>query len=208
MAKTKTVVPVMNKIIFATNNKHKADEIRIILGERFEIITLKEAGIFIDIPEPYHTLKENAIEKAQVIYQMKTENCFSEDTGLEVEALDGAPGVFSARYAGEEATAADNIKKLLLALDGKSNRKACFTTCICLILDGKQYFFEGKCHGTIADSIIGDKGFGYDPVFIPDGYQHTFAELDSKIKSAISHRKKAVAQMVDFLFSNPIRQII
>ncbi|MEY2811127.1 MAG: RdgB/HAM1 family non-canonical purine pyrophosphatase [Bacteroidota bacterium] len=190
----------MKKIIFATNNKHKADEIRMILGEQFDIITLKEAGIFIDIPEPHHTLKENAIEKAQVIYEMKKENCFSEDTGLEVEALDGAPGVFSARYAGEKATADDNIKKLLLALDGKSNRKACFTTCICLILDGKQYFFEGKCHGTIATTVNGEHGFGYDPVFIPDGYQHTFAELDPKIKSEISHRKKAVSQMVDFLF--------
>jgi XTP/dITP diphosphohydrolase len=190
----------MKKIIFATNNKNKAAEIRMILGEKFEIITLKEAGIFIDIPEPYHTLKENAIEKAQVIYQMKNENCFSEDTGLEVEALDGAPGVFSARYAGEQATAEDNIKKLLLALEGKTNRKACFTTCICLILDGKQHFFEGKCNGTIAATVKGENGFGYDPVFIPDGFQHTFAELDPKIKSEISHRKNAVAQMVDFLF--------
>jgi XTP/dITP diphosphohydrolase len=190
----------MKKIIFATNNKHKADEIRLILDEQFDIITLKEAGIFIDIPEPHQTLKENAIEKAQVIHQMKKENCFSEDTGLEVEALNGAPGVFSARYAGEHATAEDNIKKLLLALEDQSNRKACFTTCICLILDGKQYFFEGKCHGTIAEAVKGEKGFGYDPVFIPEGYQHTFAELDPKIKSEISHRKKAVAQMVDFLF--------
>jgi XTP/dITP diphosphohydrolase len=190
----------MKKIIFATNNKHKADEIRMILGEQFEIITLKEAGIFIDIPEPHHTLKENAIEKAQVIYRLKNKNCFSEDTGLEVEALNGAPGVFSARYAGEQATAEENIQKLLNELEGKSNRKACFTTCICLILDEKQYFFEGKCHGIIADSVRGDKGFGYDPIFIPEGYQLTFAELDPKIKSEISHRKKAVAQMVDFLF--------
>jgi XTP/dITP diphosphohydrolase len=190
----------MKKIIFATNNKHKADEIRMILGEQFEIITLKEAGIFIDIPEPHHTLKENAIEKAQVIYRLKNKNCFSEDTGLEVETLNGAPGVFSARYAGEQATAEENIQKLLNELEGKSNRKACFTTCICLIIDEKQYFFEGKCHGIIADSVRGDKGFGYDPIFIPEGYQLTFAELDPKIKSEISHRKKAVAHMVDFLF--------
>ena len=189
----------MKKIIFATNNKNKAEEIRIILGEQFDIITLKEAGIFIEIPEPHHTLKENAIEKAVVIYQLKNEHCFAEDTGLEVEALDGAPGVFSARYAGEMATPEDNIKKLLLALEGKSNRKACFTTCICLILDGKQYFFEGKCNGTISTTAKGENGFGYDPVFIPDGYQHTFAELDPSIKSKISHRKKAVAKMVDFL---------
>ena len=190
----------MKKIIFATNNKHKADEIRLILDEQFDIITLKEAGIFIYIPVPHQTLKENAIEKAQVIHQMKKENCFSEDTGLEVEALNGAPGVFSARYAGDQATADENINKLLLALDGKSNRKACFTTCICLLLEGKQYFFEGKCHGTIATTVNGENGFGYDPVFIPDGYQNTFAELDPKIKSEISHRKRAVAQMVDFLF--------
>jgi XTP/dITP diphosphohydrolase len=199
MAETKTVVSVMKKIIFATNNKNKADEIRLILGEQFEINTLKEAGIFIDIPEPFHTLKENAIEKATVIFNLKKEDCFSEDTGLEVEALDGAPGVFSARYAGENATAEDNIQKLLLALEGKKNRKACFTTCICLILNGKQHFFEGKCHGTIAEAVKGENGFGYDPVFIPEGYQHTFAELEPKIKSEISHRKKAVAQMVEFL---------
>ena len=189
----------MKKIIFATNNKHKADEIRMILGEQFEIITLKEAGIFIDIPEPHHTLKENAIEKAQVIYRLKNKNCFSEDTGLEVETLNGAPGVFSARYAGEQATAEENIQKLLNELEGKSNRKACFTTCICLIIDEKQYFFEGKCHGTIAEAVKGENGFGYDPVFIPEEYQHTFAELEPKIKSEISHRKKAVAQMVEFL---------
>ena len=192
----------MKKIIFATNNKNKAAEIRMILGEQFDIITLKEAGIDIDIPEPFHTLKENAIEKAHVIYQLKKENCFSEDTGLEVEALDGAPGVFSARYAGEHATAEENIEKLLLAIEGMPNRKACFTTCICLILEGKQYFFEGKCQGTIAATVKGENGFGYDPVFVPDGYQQTFAELDPKIKSEISHRKKAVAQMVEFLFQS------
>lgn len=189
----------MKKIIFATNNKNKAEEIRLILGDQFEIITLKEAGIFIDIPEPHNTLKENAIEKAIVIHNMTHENCFSEDTGLEVEALGGAPGVFSARYACEHASASDNISKLLLALDGKENRKACFTTCICLILDGAQYFFEGKCHGTISLTAQGNNGFGYDPIFIPEGYQHTFAELDQHIKAEISHRKKAVAKMADFL---------
>lgn len=191
----------MKKLIFATNNKHKADEIRMILHEKFDIITLKEAGIFIDIPEPHHTLKENAIEKANVIYQLKKENCFSEDTGLEVDALDGAPGVFSARYAGEQASAEDNIQKLLNALKGKTNRKACFTTCICLVLEGNQYFFEGKCHGQITNEPRGQNGFGYDPVFIPDGYEQSFAELDPQIKAEISHRKKAVAKMVDFLLS-------
>jgi XTP/dITP diphosphohydrolase len=189
----------MKKIIFATNNKNKVEEIRTILKESFEIITLQEAGINIDIPEPYFTLKENAIEKATVIYNIKHENCFSEDTGLEVEALNGAPGVFSARYAGEQANAADNIKKLLHEMEGKTNRKACFTTCICLILDGQSYFFEGKCKGEIVSTEAGNHGFGYDPVFIPEGYNNTFAELSPEIKSAISHRKKAVAKMTDFL---------
>ncbi len=189
----------MNKIIFASNNKNKADEIRMILGSDYEIITLKEAGIDIEIPEPHHTLKENAIEKATVIHKMTNANCFSEDTGLEVEVLNGAPGVFSARYAGENAGAADNIEKLLRELQGKEDRKACFTTCICLILNGNQHFFEGKCHGTITTFATGSNGFGYDPVFIPDGYEHTFAELDQQTKANISHRKKAVAKMVAFL---------
>jgi len=191
----------MKKIIFATNNKNKVEEIRTILKDSFEIITLQEAGINIDIPEPHFTLKENAIEKASVIYNMTQENCFSEDTGLEVDALDGAPGVFSARYAGEQAKAEDNIKKLLLEMEGKQNRKACFTTCICLILNGQKYFFEGKCEGKIATSVAGNNGFGYDPVFIPDGYNNTFAELSSEVKSTISHRKKAVAKMTDFLLN-------
>lgn len=189
----------MKKIIFATNNKNKVEEIRTILKETVEIITLQEAGINIDIPEPHFTLKENAIEKASVIYNMTQENCFSEDTGLEVDALDGAPGVFSARYAGEQAKAEDNINKLLQEMEGKKNRKACFTTCICLILDGQQYFFEGKCEGQIATTVAGVNGFGYDPIFIPEGYSHTFAELSPAIKSTISHRKKAVAKMTDFL---------
>ena len=186
----------MNKIIFASNNKNKADEIRMILGSYYEIITLKEAGIDIEIPEPHHTLKENAIEKATTIHQMTNQNCFSEDTGLEVDALNGAPGVFSARYAGENAGAADNIEKLLRELHGKEDRKACFTTCICLILNGSKHFFEGKCHGTITELASGSNGFGYDPVFIPDGYEQTFAELDQQTKANISHRKKAVENMV------------
>ncbi len=194
----------MNKIIFATNNKNKVEEIRTILQQTFEIITLQEAGINIDIPEPHFTLKENAIEKATVIYKITQENCFSEDTGLEVEALNGAPGVFSARYAGEQAKAEDNIKKLLQEMEGKSNRKACFTTCICLILDGQQYFFEGRCEGHIATSSAGERGFGYDPIFIPDGYNNTFAELSPEIKSTISHRKKAVAKMTDFLLNKAV----
>jgi XTP/dITP diphosphohydrolase len=189
----------MKNIIFASNNKHKAEEIRVILGSDYQITTLKDAGIDIEITEPHHTLKENAIEKARTIFQLTNKNCFSEDTGLEVEALNGAPGVFSARYAGEEATADDNIKKLLLELKEEPNRKAGFTTCICLIFNGKEYFFEGNCAGKISLAAAGTKGFGYDPVFIPDGYEASFAELDQKVKAEISHRKIAVSKMVEFL---------
>ena len=189
----------MKNIIFASNNKHKAEEIRVILGSDYQITTLKDAGFDIEITEPHHTLKENAIEKARTIFQLTNKNCFSEDTGLEVEALNGAPGVFSARYAGEEATADDNIKKLLFELNEQPNRMACFTTCICLILNGKEYFFEGNCAGKISLTASGTNGFGYDPVFIPDGYEASFAELDQKVKSEISHRKIAVSKMVEFL---------
>ena len=196
----------MKKLIFATNNKNKVEEIRSILQQTFEIITLQEAGIHIEIAEPHFTLKENAIEKATVIYKITQENCFSEDTGLEVEALNGAPGVFSARYAGEQAKAEDNIKKLLFEMTGIENRKACFTTCICLILDGQQYFFEGKCEGSITNSIAGDNGFGYDPIFIPAGYSKTFAELSPATKAAISHRKKAVAKMTEFLLAKQLNK--
>jgi XTP/dITP diphosphohydrolase len=189
----------MKNIIFASNNKHKAEEIRVILGSDYQITTLKDAGIDIEIPEPHHTLKENAIEKARTIFKLTNQNCFSEDTGLEVEALNGAPGVFSARYAGEVATADENIKKLLFELNDQANRKACFTTCFCLILDGNEYFFEGKCVGTISLAASGSNGFGYDPVFIPDGYVASFAELDQTVKAKISHRKMAVSKMVEFL---------
>lgn len=191
----------MKKIIFATNNCNKVDEIRMILGNTFEIISLVEAGITIDIPEPYFTLKENATEKARVIHQLTGENCFSEDTGLEVDVLNGAPGVFSARYAGEQAKAKDNIKKLLMEMEGKENRKAHFKTCICLILDGQTFFFEGKCEGVITTKESGKNGFGYDPVFIPSGHNVTFAEMDPMVKAKISHRKLAVAKMTDFLLN-------
>lgn len=189
----------MKNIIFASNNKHKAEEIRVILGSDYQITTLKDAGIDIEIPEPHHTLKENALEKARTIFGLTNANCFSEDTGLEVEALNGAPGVFSARYAGEEATAEENIKKIMLELNEQSNRNACFTTCICLILNGKTYFFEGKCAGTISFAAAGTNGFGYDPVFIPTGYVQSFAEMDQDIKAKISHRRIAVSKMVEFL---------
>jgi XTP/dITP diphosphohydrolase len=191
----------MRKIIFASNNKHKAEEIRAILGAQFDIITLKEAGIEIDIPEPHETLTENAREKSMVIHRHTGMDCFSEDSGLEVDALNGAPGVRSARYAGEQANANDNLQKLLAEMKGIANRAARFKTVISLILNGQEYTFEGDCEGTITHSASGTTGFGYDPVFMPTHYDQTFAELGIEVKSAISHRKKAMEKMTTFLGS-------
>jgi len=191
----------MRKIIFASNNKHKADEIRALLGSHFDIITLKEAGIEIDIPEPHETLQENAREKSMVIHRLTGMDCFSEDTGLEVEALNGAPGVRSARYAGEHANANENLQKLLAAMKGIDNRKARFRTVVSLVLNGQEYIFEGECEGTITDQASGRTGFGYDPVFRPAQYDQTFAELGIEVKSTISHRKKAIDKMTVFLRS-------
>ncbi len=191
----------MRKIIFASNNKHKAEEIRAVLGSQFDIITLKEAGIEIDIPEPHETLQENAREKSMVIHRLTGLDCFSEDTGLEVDALNGAPGVRSARYAGEHANTNDNLQKLLAEMKGISNRAARFRTVISLVLNGQEYIFEGDCEGTITESASGTAGFGYDPVFMPAQYDQTFAALGVEVKSAISHRKKAIAKMTAFLGS-------
>jgi XTP/dITP diphosphohydrolase len=191
----------MRKIIFASNNKHKADEIRAVLGSQFDIITLKEAGIEIDIPEPHETLQENAREKSMVIHRLTGMDCFSEDTGLEVDALNGAPGVRSARYAGEHANADDNLQKLLAAMKGIDNRTARFRTVVSLVLNGQEYIFEGECEGDITDQASGTAGFGYDPVFRPAQYDQTFAELGIEVKSAISHRKKAIEKMTVFLGS-------
>jgi len=191
----------MRKIIFASNNKHKAEEMRAILGAQFDIITLKEAGIEIDIPEPHETLTENAREKSMVIHRLTGMDCFSEDSGLEVDALNGAPGVRSARYAGEQANANDNLQKLLAEMKGIANRAARFKTVISLILNGQEYTFEGDCEGTITHSASGTTGFGYDPVFMPTHYDQTFAELGIEVKSAISHRKKAMEKMTTFLGS-------
>ena len=189
----------MRKIIFASNNKHKAEEIRAVLGAQFDIITLKEAGIEIDIPEPHETLAENAREKSMVIHRLTGMDCFSEDTGLEVDALNGAPGVRSARYAGEQATADDNLKKLLVEMKGIEKRSARFRTVISLILNGQEHMFEGDCEGNITDNASGTAGFGYDPVFMPEQYDKTFAELGIEVKSVISHRKKAIEKMTAFL---------
>ena len=191
----------MRKIIFASNNKHKAEEIRAVLGGQFDIITLKEAGITIDIPEPHETLTENAREKSMVIHRLTGMDCFSEDTGLEVDALNGSPGVKSARYAGEQANADDNLQKLLFEMKGITNRAARFRTVISLILDGQEHVFEGNCEGSIAATASGTTGFGYDPVFIPAQHDKTFAELGIDVKSSISHRKKAIEKMTAFLDS-------
>lgn len=187
------------KLIFATNNQHKIDEIRSVLGKKIEIITLKEAGINIDIPEPYNTLEENASGKSKTIFDITATNCFSEDTGLEVNELNGEPGVKSARYAGEGRSFDANIEKLLSNLSGKSDRTARFRTVISLLIDGTETLFEGICEGRIIEKKRGLKGFGYDPVFIPTGSDKTFAEMDIAEKNRFSHRKKATEKLVAFL---------
>jgi XTP/dITP diphosphohydrolase len=187
------------KLIFATNNQHKTEEIRSVVKNDFEIMTLAEAGINIDIPEPYNTLEENASAKSKTIYELTHTNCFSEDTGLEVVALNGEPGVKSARYAGNDRSFDANIEKLLINLADKANRNARFRTVISLILDGKETFFEGICEGKIIDERKGNKGFGYDPVFIPNGSYKTFAEMNIEEKNKFSHRKKATEKLVAFL---------
>lgn len=189
----------MTTLIFATNNQHKVNEIRTVLNNGINIITLKEAGIHIDIPEPYDTLEENAVTKAATIHQLTQQNCFSEDTGLEVNALNGEPGVKSARYAGDEKNFQKNIDKLLLNLNGKTNREARFRTVICLIWNEQQYLFDGICEGKIIEASKGDEGFGYDPVFIPNGSNKTFAEMTMEEKNIFSHRKKATEKLINFL---------
>jgi XTP/dITP diphosphohydrolase len=187
------------ELIFATNNQHKVDEIRSALKAQLNIKTLKQAGIDIEIEEPYDTLEENAREKCRVIHELSGANCFGEDTGLEVSALGGAPGVRSARFAGEPANHQANIEKLLSHLKDKSDRDARFRTVICLVFGEKEYFFEGICEGRIIDMPLGSKGFGYDPVFIPTGADKTFAGMEMDEKNRYSHRKKAADQLVLFL---------
>jgi XTP/dITP diphosphohydrolase len=189
------------KLIFATNNQHKADEIRAVLTGPVELVTLLEAGIDIDIPEPYDTLEENARTKSVTIFNMTGTDCFSEDTGLEVDALGGEPGVKSARYAGDVRSFDANIDKLLSKLSGIKDRKARFRTVISLLINGKETLFEGVCEGRIIEERRGINGFGYDPVFIPDGADRSFAEMDMSGKNQFSHRKKATEKLVAFLNS-------
>ena len=191
----------MHTIIFATNNEHKIKEIQSLVGNDFTIITLKEAGIDIDIPEPHETLQENAYEKAITIEKITKQNCFSEDTGLEIEALNGEPGVKSARYAGVDRDFQANIDKVLENLNGSKNRKAQFRTVICLLWNKEVIYFEGICKGHIAETMHGAEGFGYDPIFIPDGATKSFAEMTMEEKNNYSHRQKAVTQLFRFLHS-------
>jgi XTP/dITP diphosphohydrolase len=192
----------MKKIVFATNNVHKLEELRHILSGSFQVLGLKDIGFFDDIPETGSSLAENASIKSHHIYDRFQIDCFSDDTGLEVDALDGRPGVYSARYAGENSTYAQNVDKLLDELRDQENRKARFKTVISLLLDGAEYQFEGRVEGTITKEWYGVKGFGYDPVFLPDGYNESFAEMSAELKNKISHRGMAVAKLLAFLKRN------
>ncbi|EOS15083.1 non-canonical purine NTP diphosphatase [Phocaeicola sartorii] len=188
------------KLVFATNNAHKLEEISSILGEKVELLNLKDIHCTVDIPETADTLEGNAMLKAAYIYENYGLDCFADDTGLEVEALNGAPGIYSARYArGEGHNAEANMQKLLQNMQGVQNRKAQFRTAICLIIDGKKHLFEGIVKGEIIKEKRGGTGFGYDPIFVPDGYTQTFAELGNETKNKISHRALAVEKLCRFL---------
>ncbi|MBR2194013.1 MAG: RdgB/HAM1 family non-canonical purine NTP pyrophosphatase [Salinivirgaceae bacterium] len=189
----------MKALVFATHNSHKASEINNLLGGLYEIRELDAIGITEDIPENGDTLEANAREKARYVYDRTGLDVFADDTGLEVEALNGQPGVYTARYAGEECDSVKNMKKLLAELDGQSNRKARFRTVICLISGGVEHLFEGVVNGTITTSFSGTEGFGYDPIFMPDGENRTFAEMPLTEKNKISHRGLAVGKLVNFL---------
>lgn len=187
------------KLVFATNNAHKLEEVSAIIDSRFEIHSLAEIGCHEDIQETAHTLEGNALLKARYIYEKYGYDCFSDDTGLEVDALNGAPGVRSARYAGEEKDAQANMRKLLSELKAKSNRNARFRTVVALILNGEEFLFDGVVEGKILEEKRGEGGFGYDPIFVPDGFDETFAQLDAEVKNDISHRGKAIRKLAEFL---------
>ena len=187
------------KIVFATNNAHKLDEVRQVVGEKFEIVSLRECGIVEDIPENEPTLEGNALAKARFIYDRTGFNCFADDTGLEVDALGGEPGVRSARYATDGHDDEANKRLLLERLQGVENRAAQFRTAVALILGGKEYLFEGIVRGEIALEQHGEGGFGYDPLFFPEGGDLTFAQMSSEEKNAISHRGRAVRKLAEFL---------
>ena len=189
----------MKQIVFATNNKNKLREIREIMSDLYEVLSLDDIGCHEEIVEDAETIEGNAKIKADFVTNKYHVDCFADDTGLEVEALNGAPGVYSARYAGEHCSYQDNVNKMLNAMRGKTNRKASFRTVIALNLDGKSYTFEGRCDGQIIESQRGTDGFGYDPIFMPDGFNQTFAEMSHEEKNAISHRGRATRKLIDFL---------
>jgi XTP/dITP diphosphohydrolase len=189
----------MHTLIFASGNRHKAEEIEAALPEGYQIITMKEAGIDEEIPEPFDTIEENSKHKARFLLQKLHTDCFAEDTGLEVEALHGEPGVKSARYAGEEKNFEKNIKKLLQSMQNITDRQARFKTVITLLQQGKEVIFEGICEGIIAEKPSGTNGFGYDAVFLPNGSAKTFAEMTLNEKNQYSHRKKALDKMIQYL---------
>lgn len=193
---------MIKRLLFVTNNAHKLTEIRQIAGNQMEILSLADTGFSGEIEETAPDLEGNALQKARFIHNLYGLNCFADDTGLEVDALDGAPGVLSARYAGIKATYADNVNKLLTEMEGKTQRTARFRTVIALIINNKEYLFEGRIEGTISLSTSGDEGFGYDPVFVPQGYTQTFAELPAAEKNRISHRGLAVEKLMQFLHQN------
>ena len=189
------------KLVFATNNLHKLKEVSAILGDKIELLSLNDINCHTDIPETSDTLEGNALLKAKFIHSHYGINCFADDTGLEVEALNGEPGVYSARYAGDGHNAEANMLKLLHAMEGIENRKAQFRTAFALIIDGKEHLFEGVIKGEIIKTRRGNSGFGYDPIFVPEGYTQTFAEMGNELKNKISHRAIATNKLCKFLNS-------
>ncbi len=189
------------KLVFATNNRHKLEELQAILGNSFQLLSLKDIGCNEEIPEDYSTLEENARQKAFFIYEKYGYPCFADDTGLEIKALNGEPGVLSARYAGESKDSQANMDKVLAKLKTKTNRNARFRTVISLVIDGNEQMFEGIVDGEIISEKKGNTGFGYDPIFLPNGFQKTFAEMSLNEKNQISHRARAVQKLTDYLKS-------
>jgi len=192
------------KLVFATNNTNKLSELQALVSNGIEILSLKDIDCNEELPETNPTLEKNALQKAKYVYDRYGFNCFADDTGLEIEALGGSPGVYSARYAGENCRAEDNMKKVLSKLENEKNRNAKFITVIALIVNGKENIFQGECNGRIAKTKSGVEGFGYDPIFTPDGCEITFAEMSKQNKGAISHRGRAVKELISFLNSQTI----
>ena len=189
----------MREIVFATNNAHKMEEVAAMLGGEYRLVTLRECGITEEIPENEPTIEGNALQKARYVHERTGGDCFADDTGLEVDALNGAPGVHSARYATDGHDFEANMRLLLRNMEDKTDRRARFRTVIALILDGEEYLFEGVVEGRITEQPAGDHGFGYDPVFVPEGETETFAEMSAERKNAISHRGRAVRKFADFM---------